>query len=82
MRKLYLLLFAIIYCLSTTAQVTGVKNIPGDYASLSAAITALNTTGVGAGGATINLTAGYAETAPAGGFQLGTTLLNASTSSA
>ncbi|MGC4101315.1 Ig-like domain-containing protein [Ferruginibacter sp.] len=81
MKKVYFLLLPLIYCFNSHAQVTGVKNIPGDYASLSAAITALNTTGVGAGGATINLTAGYAETAPAGGFQLGNTLLNASTSS-
>jgi trimeric autotransporter adhesin len=48
------------------AQVSGTKTIPGDYATLSAAITDLNTNGIGAGGATINVAAGYTETLSAG----------------
>ncbi|KAA9333493.1 hypothetical protein F0P96_11040, partial [Hymenobacter busanensis] len=48
---------------SAWAQLTGTKAIPGDYASLSAAITDLNTAGVGAGGVTFNVAAGYTETA-------------------
>lgn len=47
---------------NVNAQVAGVKNIPGDYATIQAAITDLNTVGVGAGGATINIVAGYTET--------------------
>ncbi|MGI4865047.1 MAG: beta strand repeat-containing protein [Janthinobacterium lividum] len=47
---------------SAQAQLTGAKTIPGSYASLAAAITDLNTQGVGAGGVTFNLAAGYAET--------------------
>ena len=43
------------------AQLTGVKAIPGDYASISAAVTDLNTMGVGAGGVTFNIAAGYVE---------------------
>jgi subtilisin-like proprotein convertase family protein len=84
MRKLYVLFFSLItlIAISTQAQVTGTKNIPGDYASLAAAITDLNTNGVGAGGATINVLAGYTETAPTGGFLLGSTTLNASLSAA
>ena len=31
-------------------QISGVKNIPGDYVDLAAAINDLNTQGVGAGG--------------------------------
>lgn len=62
------------------AQVTGTKSIPGDYATLAAAITDLNTNGVGAGGATINLTT--TETAPTGGYLIGSATLNASTSAA
>lgn len=62
------------------AQVTGVKTVPGDYATLADAITALNTTGVGAGGATITITA--PQSAPAGGYLLGSATLNASTSAA
>ncbi|OON66753.1 hypothetical protein B0919_21490 [Hymenobacter sp. CRA2] len=45
------------------AQLTGVKAIPGDYPTLRAAITDLNTAGAGAGGVTFNIAAGYTETA-------------------
>ncbi len=44
------------------AQLTGTKTIPGDYATVSAAITSLNSAGVGAGGIIFNITAGYTET--------------------
>ncbi|MDP4282386.1 MAG: hypothetical protein Q8867_09590, partial [Bacteroidota bacterium] len=44
------------------AQISGVKTIPGDYPSIRSAITALNTSGVGSGGVTFNVAAGYAET--------------------
>lgn len=44
------------------AQLTGTKTIPGDYASVAAAISALNTSGAGAGGVTFNVAAGYSET--------------------
>lgn len=43
------------------AQLTGIKTIPGNYASISAAVTDLNTQGVGAGGVTFNVAAGYTE---------------------
>jgi trimeric autotransporter adhesin len=78
MRKITLLCCAVLCTVFSKAQVTGVKTIGVDYPTVAAAVTALNTTGVGAGGATINLPAGYTETAPSGGFVLGTTLLNAS----
>ena len=52
------------------AQLTGTKNIPGDYADLTAAITDLNTVGVGAGGVTLNVLAGNAQNAPAGGYAI------------
>ncbi len=54
------------------AQLTGVKNIPGDYADLATAIADLNTQGVGAGGVTLNLVAGNPQTAPAGGYSITT----------
>lgn len=50
------------------AQLTGIRNIPGDYPSLAAAITDLNVQGVGAGGVVIDLLAGNPQTAPAGGY--------------
>ncbi|GAA4318724.1 immunoglobulin domain-containing protein [Flaviaesturariibacter amylovorans] len=73
MRKIYALLAAVLGATSADAQLTGTKNIPGDYATLAAALTDLNTQGVGAGGVIINLTAGNAQTAPAGGFVIGGT---------
>ncbi|MEI7664209.1 MAG: hypothetical protein WCK34_18525, partial [Bacteroidota bacterium] len=63
MRK-NLLLSVVFVFLSTfsIAQLTGTKAIPGDYASVAAAINALNTSGVGAGGVTFNIAGGYTET--------------------
>jgi hypothetical protein len=52
---------------------TGNKTIPGNYASLANAISDLNANGVGAGGVTFLIAAGYTELVPSGGF-----LLNAS----
>ena len=43
-------------------QLTGVKTIPGDYTTLTAAVAAVNTSGVGAGGVTFNVAANYSET--------------------
>lgn len=51
MRRTGLFLFLCLSFLNRSfSQLTGTKNIPGDYATLQAAITALNTSGVGAGG--------------------------------
>lgn len=60
--KFFFLVFTIGSISSMKAQVTGIKNIPTDYPTLEAAILALNTNGVGPGGATINIPAGYVET--------------------
>ncbi len=57
----------------SNAQLTGTKNIPGDYATLASAIADLNTQGVGAGGVVVNLVAGNPQTAPAGGYVIGGT---------
>ena len=43
------------------AQLTGTKTIPGDYATITAAVTDFNTQGVGSGGVTFNVAAGYTE---------------------
>lgn len=64
---------------TATAQVTGTRTIGVDYTTLAAAITDLNAVGV-SGAVTINVPAGYTETAPAGGYVLGSTALNATTS--
>ncbi|MDH4472963.1 MAG: GEVED domain-containing protein [Fluviicola sp.] len=44
------------------AQLTGIKTIPADYASIALFVTDVNTQGVGAGGVTLNVPAGYTET--------------------
>ncbi len=61
-------LAVVLMLLSTTnlmAQLTGTKTIPGNYASIAAAITDLNTQGVGAGGVTFNVASGYTESTTA-----------------
>jgi hypothetical protein len=66
------LLFALtLMATSASAQLTGTKSIPGNYADLASAITDLNTQGVGAGGVTFNLAGGNPQTAPAGGYVIG-----------
>ncbi|MBK9449281.1 MAG: HYR domain-containing protein [Bacteroidetes bacterium] len=71
MRKIYLLLATIFFAGLAQAQLTGTKNIPGDYPDLNAAITDLNVQGVGAGGVIFNVLPGNAQTAPAGGYVIG-----------
>ncbi|MDH7515646.1 MAG: right-handed parallel beta-helix repeat-containing protein [Bacteroidota bacterium] len=44
------------------SQLSGVKTIPGNYATIQAAIADLNLYGVGSGGVTFNVAAGHAET--------------------
>lgn len=63
MRKFVLALLALMLTASfSMAQLTGVKSIPGDYPNIEAAIAALNSVGVGAGGVTFNVAAGHTET--------------------
>ena len=64
-----------------SAQLTGTINIPNiTYPTLASVIADLNLQGVGTGGVTINLLTGNPETAPTGGYLLGSAILNASTS--
>src|SRR4029078_9956574 len=69
--------------LPVTGVCSGTRNIPGDYATLAAAITDINTNGVlvGGGGCTLNLIAGNPQTAPAGGYSI-TTIAGTSASDA
>jgi len=62
MKKLIIFFAALLISSITFGQLTGTKNIPGDYATLVAAVADLNTVGVGAGGVTFNVAAGYTET--------------------
>ena len=70
------LLFLWVFMLATVyaqAQLTGTKNVPGDYPDIQSAITALNTQGVGSGGVTIILGANQTLTAP---LQIGSATLS------
>lgn len=65
MRRLIFTCLILGLSLSSFSQaLTGVKTVgaSGDYASLELAIAALNTNGVGTGGVTFNVSAGYTET--------------------
>lgn len=63
MKKCVLLILSLVLTGTISfAQLTGVKTIPGTYPTVSAAITDLNTLGVGPGGVTFNVAAGYTET--------------------
>jgi len=76
-----LLLLCITSYAVQAAPVTGAVAVPSvGYATFSDVIDSLNLNGVGAGGATITFVG--TETAPAGGYKLGTAVLNASTSAA
>lgn len=56
------LLLGVTYSQVNGQALTGVKTIPGTYSSLVAAVADLNTNGVGVGGVTFNIAAGYTET--------------------
>ncbi|GIV45695.1 MAG: hypothetical protein KatS3mg036_0513 [Ignavibacterium sp.] len=62
--KIFFTLLFVLFIITgnSYAQLTGVKTIPGDYATIAAAITDLNTQGVGSGGVTFNVAAGHTET--------------------
>ena len=63
LRFAFLTIFMMVGMLSqVNAQLTGAKAIPGDYATIAAAVTDLNAVGVGAGGVIFNVAAGHAET--------------------
>jgi hypothetical protein len=63
MKKLLLFLSVLLlWTHSSWAQLSGTKTIPGDYATITLAVTNLNASGVGAGGVTFNVAAGYTET--------------------
>ncbi len=62
--KLFAFFAVGIFLLSQNAfsQLTGIKTIPGDYTTITSAVNAINTSGVGVGGVTFNIDRGYTET--------------------
>ncbi len=56
------LLLVFLLSQNTFAQLTGTKTIPGDYATIEAAIADLHTQGVGSGGVTFDVAANHTET--------------------
>ncbi len=63
-KTILFLIFCAIFSFSQAQPLTGIKTVGagGDYPTLAAAITDLNTNGVGAGGVTFNITSGHTET--------------------
>jgi len=49
MKKMLLFVIAVMLTGTMFGQLSGIKNIPGDYATITAAVAALNAQGVGAG---------------------------------
>ncbi len=64
-----IVLLAVVFTGSLKAQLSGTKTIGVDYPTLAAAVTDINTQGVN-GALTINIPAGFTETAPVGGYVL------------
>jgi len=79
MKRILLFIICFLTFSLSYAALNGTKNIPGDYPTLAAAISDLNTQGVTNGGVVLNLVAGHPETAPAGGYSI-TTLTGSASS--
>ncbi len=62
MKRCALLIALFLTIQLVSGQLTGIKSIPGDYTSIEAAITDLNSVGAGSGGVTFNVAAGHTET--------------------
>ncbi|MFN3951391.1 MAG: beta strand repeat-containing protein, partial [Thermaurantimonas sp.] len=63
MKKVYTLAVILLFLGYGYSQpLTGIKTIPGDYATIAAAVADVNANGVGAGGVTFNVAAGHTET--------------------
>jgi hypothetical protein len=61
--RLLLTILVILMGTLTQAQVSGTYTIPGaQYPTIASAIVAMNAQGIGSGGVTFNITAGYTET--------------------
>ncbi|MES2763395.1 MAG: T9SS type A sorting domain-containing protein [Bacteroidota bacterium] len=70
MKKTLFFFFAtLLFSINSLAQIAGNFTIPGSFPSIAAAINTLNIVGV-AGPVTINVSAGYTENAPNGGYKL------------
>jgi len=67
MKRFFTLMVAVGLTMMTSGQpLTGIKSIPGDYATIPMAIAALNAQGVGSGGVIFNVTAGHIDTLATG----------------
>ncbi len=68
MRKVLAGIITLI-ALSVHCQISGIVSVPGTYSTISSVISALNQNGI-AGAVTVNIAAGYTETAISGGYTL------------
>lgn len=75
-KNMLLICLSLLIGINTYSQpLTGIKNIPGDYANLKLAIEALNNQGVGVGGVVFNVASDYKEvfSSPTAGYITTTT---------
>jgi hypothetical protein len=75
-RRIFAAVFLLLFSLSIKAQLTGIKTVGAGktYTTLSAAINALNTSGVGIGGVIFDIDPGFTEVVSvAGGYVINTT---------
>lgn len=61
-RRKIITVLIVLFSSGVFGQLTGIKTIPGNYASVTAAVADVNTVGVGSGGVTFNVAANYTET--------------------
>ena len=76
--QIAIVLLAIVFTGSLKAQLSGTKNVPGDYPTIGAAISDINAQGVN-GPLVINISAGHTETVTTGGYALTATGTNVNT---
>ncbi len=59
---LFCIFVFLVNSFTTNAQLSGIKTIPGDFANINSAVDSLNIVGVGSGGVTFNVAAGFTQT--------------------
>ena len=68
-KSISLVIILLTAAFPSRAQMSGAYYVPGDFASLAAAVASLNSVGI-SGGTTVNILGGYTETVTAGGLSL------------
>ena len=79
MKKIFIIIMVLTINLMASGQpLTGIKSVPGNYATIQSAIATLNSQGVGSGGVIFNVAANHTETLATGSSGIITATGNAS----